>query len=300
MIEGIKKIGIFILCILMFIVGIVFMTLPFTVPSFTDEEWTIDRLYSSKGIYFGLDYAVVSEDEKYQRLSKSEINDLHIGDTYIATKKESIKSAFFMGLIAIPFGAFMIWFVWVLLSGEVFVNTKLMQTIQKKRLHHHTKKRHNKFGRYMMEVLAVSLIITTIVIYSFIGRNVFYKINPVMTTQTQAEIMEKEEERGSFRGSSTTYTFTIQYEDQSGIQYESEKDVSSVTYRKYKVGRYVPIKYVDKNPYNTFIRSTSLGEAINGMLSILFKLESIAMLLLIYINYFFIKRYIKMWKSKRN
>src|SRR5699024_8738019 len=141
--------------------------------------------------------------------SKSEINDLHIGDTYIATKKESIKSAFFMGLIAIPFGAFMIWFVWVLLSGEVFVNTKLMQTIQKKRLHHHTKKRNNKLGTYMMEVIAVSLINTTIVIYSFINKNVFYKINPVKTTQTQAEIMEKEEERGSFRGSSTTYTFTI-------------------------------------------------------------------------------------------
>src|SRR5699024_3865377 len=151
----------------------------------------VDRLYSSKGIYFGLDYAVVSEDDKYQRLSKSEINDLHIGDTYIATKKESIKSAFFMGLIAIPFGSFMIWFVWVRVCGEVFVHTKMMQTIQKKRLHHHTKKRHNKFGRYMMEVLAVSLIITTIVIYSFIGRNVFYNINPVMTTQTQAEIMEK-------------------------------------------------------------------------------------------------------------
>src|SRR5699024_3916307 len=167
-----KKIGIFILCILMFIVGIVFMTLPFTVPSFTDEEWTVDRLYSSKGIYFGLDYAVVSEDEKYQRLSKSEINDLHIVDTYIATKKESIKSVFLMCLIVIAFGALMIWFVSLLLSGEVFVNTKLMQIIQKKRIHHHTKKRHNKFGRYMMEVLAVSLIITTIVIYSFISRNV--------------------------------------------------------------------------------------------------------------------------------
>src|SRR5699024_1240655 len=178
MIEGIKKIGIFILCILMFIVGIVFMTLPFTVPSFTDEEWTVDRLYSSEGISFGLDYAVVSEDDKYQRLSKSEINDLHIGDTYIATKKESIKSSFFMGLIAIPFGSSMIWFVWLLLSREIFVNTKMMQTIQKKRLQHHTKKRHNKFARYMMEVLAVRLIITTIVIYSFIGRNVFYNINP--------------------------------------------------------------------------------------------------------------------------
>jgi len=298
MIEGIKKIGMFILCILMIIVGIVFMTLPFTVPSFTDEEWTVDRLYSSKGIYFGLDYSVVSEDEKHQGLSKSEINDLHIGDTYIATKKESIKTAFFMGVIAIPFGALMIWFAWVLLSEEVFENTKLMQKMQKKRLHHHTKKKHNKFGRYMMEVLAVGIIITTIVIYSLIGRNVFYKINPVLTTHTEAEIMDKEEERGSFRGTSTKYTFTIQYEDQSGTQYETEKDVSSVTYRKYKVGRYVPIKYVDKNPYNTFIRSTTLGEAINGMLSILFKLESIAMLLLIYINYFFIKRYIKMWKWK--
>lgn len=299
MIEGIKKVGIFIFCILMFIMGIIFMTLPFTVPSFTDEEWTVDRLYSSKGIYFGLDYAVVSEDEKHQRLSKSEINDLHIGDTYIATKKESIKTAFFIGLIAIPFGAFMLWIAWVLLSEEVFVNTKLMQKIQKKRLHHHTKKKHNKFGKYMVEVLAVGFIITTIVIYSLIGRNVFYKINPIVSTPTQAEIMDKEEERGSFRGSSTKYTFTIQYDDRSGNQYETEKDVSSVTYRKYKVGRYVPIKYVDKNPYNTFIRSTSLGEAINGMLSILFKLESIAMLLLIYINYFFIKRYIKMWKWKR-
>src|SRR5688500_3349435 len=123
-----------------------------------------------------------------------------------------------MGLIAIPFGAFMIWLVWELESGEVFVGTSVMPPVQERGLHHHPKKRHNKFGRYMMEVLAVSLIITTIVIYSFIGRNVFYKINPVMTTRTQAEIMEKEEERGSFRGSSTTYTFTIQYEDQSGIQ----------------------------------------------------------------------------------
>src|SRR5699024_3208129 len=151
------------------------MTLPFTVPSFTDEEWTVDRLYSSKGIYFGLDYAVVLEDEKYQRLSKSKINDLHIDVTYIATKKESIKSAFFMCLIAISFLSLIILFVRLKLNEKLYINTKLKKKIQKKRLHHHTKKRHNKFGRYMMEVLAVSLIITTIVIYSFIGRNVFIK-----------------------------------------------------------------------------------------------------------------------------
>ncbi|WP_368901723.1 hypothetical protein [Oceanobacillus oncorhynchi] len=108
--------------------------------------------------------------------------------------------------------------------------------------------------------------------------------------EVMAEIVDKEQERTSFRGGVIKiYTFTLQYQDQTGTTYETEKDVSSFTYHSYKYKKVIPIVYRTKNPYDTFIKTNNLGE----ILSTLIRWESFFMLVGIFINYFLIKRIIE-------
>ncbi|MFD1414839.1 hypothetical protein [Oceanobacillus jeddahense] len=105
-----------------------------------------------------------------------------------------------------------------------------------------------------------------------------------------AEIIDKELERTSFRGGvMKSYTFTLQYQDQTGTTYETKKDVSAFTYNSYQNEDDIAIVYRTKNPYDTFIKTGKLGE----ILSVLIRWESFFILFTISINYFLIRRIIK-------
>src|SRR5699024_7232672 len=296
---GIKKIGLFIFAMFMFLFAIVMACTPLMVLSDKDEEILVDHKYSSKGLYFNLHYHVASEDGASPKVSKGKFSELQIGDTYIYSKENSIKDALLMGLIAIPFALFIIWFVWVLLSG-IFAQTRLIQWIHKKEEKISNNKKFATFAKYVGETVIVLMIVASVVIYSFVGRNIFYKINPIGKSLVQAEILDKEKEITSAgkAGIRETNTFTLEYGDQSGTSYRTEKDVSSLTYDTYSEGEEIDINYRNQNPYDTFIHFHSIKEAFSEMFSLLLRVDSIAMILFIYVDYYFIKRYIKKWKSR--
>lgn len=294
MIDGLKKVGLAFLSMMMFGFVIIIITIPFNIMSDTNNEGEISQKYSEKGLYFGPKHYVKLDNGSISKVSKKEIYELEIGDTYTITKTDSMKSALFAGSILFPFALFILWLDWLIISS-IYYETKFIQWIEKKQKNHERKL--TKIGKFIVEIIIVLFIMTTFVVTPFIGKNLFHKIVPIGKQETNAVVLEKEKDVSSVGkyGVKVTNTLTLYYIDQSGYSYQTKKDVSSSTYDRYDEETLIPITYRAKNPYDTFVTSKSLS----GLLSVLLRIDTMAILVFIYLNYFFIKRYVKKIKKMK-
>ncbi|WP_080876098.1 DUF3592 domain-containing protein [Oceanobacillus timonensis] len=289
MLDWMKKAAWFSLAILFLCLVIVFIFVPFNSMNETDmeAESPVIQKSSTKGLYMGPNYHVMMLNGDRYDVSKKEIYQLQIGDTYGTQKKSSIKTAILLGAILYPASILILWFVWGIFSG-LFPESRLVQWVYKKE--RENKKRLKDIGGMALKIGILLFIVICTVIYLFIGKNLFYKMNPMGKEEAMAEIIDKEQERTSYgRGVTEKYTFALQYQDQTGTTYKTEKGVSSFTYQLYQNGDEIAITYRIKHPYDTFIKTSKIGE----ILSVLISWGSFLILTGIYINYFLIKRIIE-------
>lgn len=101
MLNWIKKAALFSLAILLLFMVIVCIFVPFNSMNEmdTEAESPIIQKYSTKGLYMGPSYYVKMLNGDRYDVSKKEIFQLQVGDTYGAQKKSSMKMAVFLGVI---------------------------------------------------------------------------------------------------------------------------------------------------------------------------------------------------------
>ncbi|TXL64457.1 hypothetical protein FHP05_09050 [Cerasibacillus terrae] len=115
---------------------------------------------------------------------------------------------------------------------------------------------------------------------------------PFGKTTVLAEIIDHEQDRViSPKTVIFTYTFIYQYKDENGKLYKTRKNVSSATYDMYKDSKFIPIKYRNRFPYDTFIDNHSIRE----FFSPIFTVPTFIFAFIAYFIYFFIKKYIEVW-----
>ncbi|GIO23034.1 hypothetical protein [Oceanobacillus sp. J11TS1] len=290
MLDWFKKAAWFSLAILLVFLAIVCLFVPFNSMTETDidAESPIIQKYSTKGLYMGPSYHVKMLNGDGYDVSKKEMYQLQIGDTYGTQKNSSIKNAIKLGVILYPVSLFILWVAWLIFSGT-FPELKLVQWVYKKEEAHEGKLKYIK--EIAIKIIIPLFVVISMIIFALIGKNVFYKIYPVGKEEVMAEIVDVEQENKIVpnAGVREINTFALQFEDHTGTTYETEKDVSSFTYDLYRNEQYIPITYRTNHPYDIFIHSNTFRE----ILSVLMRLDSFALFLVIYLNYYTIKTFIK-------
>lgn len=104
--------------------------------------------------------------------------------------------------------------------------------------------------------------------------NTFHKAVPIFQTKTDAVIVDKYSEREwlAFRGlhalsehtADPLFQLTLLYKDENGVERRAIKEVTHHTFYKYEVNDAILISYRDANPFDIFIRESTLLDFIDA------------------------------------
>lgn len=262
-----------------------------------NEEKIVEETFTSKGLYFGLQYYALLSDGAEHRILKGDFLQLEAGDRF---KMFFNQSSFKDFMLFTTVTVLMLW-LWLaityLFAANIFGRTRWFAWIERKKQRlqdmisypfTRSEKSLDWFKRVTMIVLIVALAILPLMMV----KNIAYKVVPFGKTSTVAEIMHYEQDQTrSPRVVIDTYTLTYQYEDGAGASYITRKNVSPATYNMYKDRQLIPILYRNNLPYDTFIDHRSVWEYISPFISIL----TFFFALFSYAAYFLMKRYVAVW-----
>lgn len=249
---------------------------------------TVAAKYSEKGLYFGPQYFIESEDGIPSRVSKKEIDDLEIGDPYTVHRSGlSSRDLLLSGIIFLLGLSFFLFIIFSLVS-TIFQETRLIKWLSNR--WETRKRRSRKIRPFLKKATTITVVVIITIPLLFIGKNLFYKVMPYGKTQVEAEIIDRDQDvqRGS-RVVIQTYTLTLEYKNETGALYKTRKDVTRKTYDLYVDQRSIPIAYRNSNPLDVFIANQSIREWISP----LFRLETLFLLTMIYLTYFILRKMIK-------
>lgn len=262
-----------------------------------NEEKIVEETFTSKGLYFGLQYYAHLSDGEVHRILKRDFLSLEKGDTFkMFFNQSSFKDVFlFMTILMLMLCGFlalvylfasnifgqMRWFKWI--DGKKEQLKEAISLPFKKK-----KKVLDMFKRVIMIVLILSLSLMLLIV----AKNAVYKVMPLGKTNVVAEVIDHEKDRAiSPRHVIYTYTLTYKYADKDGKTYKTKKNVSSATYNMYKNSKLIPIMYRNNLPYDTFIDNRTIGEYFSPFLNIV----PVLFFVVGYLVYFLIQRYLKIW-----
>lgn len=264
----------------------------------SNEEGIIEEKHTYKGFYFTQFYIVTLSNGKSHNVYKHQFNQLEAGDVYQPFFKKASWKEFLLYTLGLGvFFLMMGWVVYVLVM-DLLSEKKWVQAFEVKRKKVATwiasKFEVSEEGKKKWKQRVLFLLIISIMIpFLLIGKNMLVKINPIGKQYALATIQDREVyDNYSFRsGSGPIYRLTYTFEDTNNSTYKTTKEVSSYTYEIYKDESYIPIHYRERFPYETFIEIQSWKEIISAVL----KWSNITLLIFFSLLWYFIKLYIENW-----
>ncbi|WP_025783345.1 hypothetical protein [Sporosarcina sp. D27] len=97
--------------------------------------------------------------------------------------------------------------------------------------------------------------------------NLFRKVMPFGKTETEATIFDTYSYITYRKHEDSIREFTVAFDDQDGNTIQVIKDVTRNTYADYDIGDRLPITYDSTNPYNVFVRGTSIQDMFQLLLT---------------------------------
>lgn len=260
-------------------------------------EYYVLEKQSEKGMFFGPRYTVVTDNNTVGNyVSKEEFDSLEIGDTIkghetfeygFFTKMDQIYDGFFLLLLIFIIGFMFI----MLLYGFIISIPAVEQAMEKRKEQEPRKKKRNWFGLSLLGVILILAIAYT----SLYSLNLFHKLVPINQTTTTGQIVDREYDLNiKPRADYSTYELTIVFTAEDGETYQVKKGVTSETYNKY--GNVIDLKYRNKNPYDIFIQTESIGETIGAIMNV----STVIYLLCLLIFYLLFRHFMKKRREKRS
>src|SRR5690625_465592 len=291
---------------LIFTFGLIFAIVALTVeiPKLfeNNEEKVIDELYTVKGMYYGPTYYVKFSDGNNHRVSKKDFVQLEEGDTYkVFFNNVSLRDFLIFALIGLV-GLYILVLCTYIFAWEALVHkkwfNKIMHPIERMRKFFKSILQKNKHRRDKQKrLLNLVLIVLCLIAPLSIIKNTVHKLNPFGKTNVEAKIIDQEIYRHhGFRVASSAYTITYEYVDENGNAYQTKKNVSRQTYKRYENEHAIPIVYRDHHPYDTFI----VNQTFNEYVSFIVNVRNLAILVSTWLAFFFIKQYRKNSLSVRS
>ncbi|WP_301107439.1 DUF3592 domain-containing protein [Sporosarcina sp.] len=237
---------------------------------------------AAKGLFTAPDYYVWTElpdgegTRSLNRVSKSQIEDIEIGDTFsgysagssgFSTVRDIVADSFFhltaiFFLVLLTFGCFVgiIFYIPTINRLEKKKSPKRQAKQKRKRRKKGKRKRDGKRTGWRIAV-AIGLIF--LVISGRFVMNLIRKVLPFGKTETEALIIDMSEDISYTRRGESFYELIVSFRDQAGQIVQVMREVTSNTYGQYEIGDTLPIAYRNADPYDIFVRGTSLIDVVH-------------------------------------
>lgn len=247
--------------------------------SIRSAEATVIDKTASKGLFTPPTYFVwvelagEEESKNRNRVSKSQIENIEIGDTingYLtgATTFSTMRDILVDGvyyLIAIFVFAFMAFCLLVAFFLSIPALERLEEKISserfEKRKRMRKKKRKKKVDSRQRAWRNAGIVIA---IFLFIAKsfvvNLIRTVQPFGKTKTEATVVDRFEDTTYRKYEDSIRELTISYKDHAGRTIEMAKDVTRHTYSQYGIGEKLPISYRNADSYDVFVRGNSIWD----------------------------------------
>ncbi|MBD7908029.1 DUF3592 domain-containing protein [Sporosarcina gallistercoris] len=215
--------------------------------------------------------------EELYRISKKQMTELTLGDeiegyatgsTGFSTSRDILMDSLFylVGIGVLGFLAF------CCLVATILSIPAIEQAEQKAAYKRYVKKKRKKRkkNRKQKETgwrVAGVIVLLFLFLASRFLLNLFRKMMPVGKTEAEATIFDKYSDVTYRKYEDSTYEFTVAFDDQNGDTIQVIKDVTRHTYADYDIGDRLPITYNSSNPYDLFVRGTSVQDVFQAMLT---------------------------------
>lgn len=173
---------------------------------------------------------------------------------------------------------------------------KIRQSKKKRQVKKYQPKDKEKSFSFETTFLVVFFIVAGMLTVGFVV-NTFHKVIPIAQMKTDAIIIEKNSEREWLRHSLTSnqkadpvFQFTLTYEDKTGRMYRVVKEVTYHTFNKYGTYDSIPISYRNGNPFDLFIKGTSLKDLFDAVMYWQFIIYATIATMAIFSGFFTLKR----------
>ncbi|GKV68879.1 hypothetical protein NCCP2716_13770 [Sporosarcina sp. NCCP-2716] len=148
---------------------------------------------------------------------------------------------------------------------------RMEQTSGRKR----TLKKKRKMGREQRKVRKVQsgwgiagiFVFVFLAITSRFLVNLSRKLLPFGKTETEALIYDTYSHVTYRKHEDSAYEFTVAFQDSAGQTVKAVKNVTRHTYQQYGLGDKLPISYRDANPYDIFVRGTTVQDLLQATIT---------------------------------
>lgn len=245
--------------ILVFILGCTFLFgLAFYMNFFAAKEVMEEEIQfkmSETGFYFGPFYKAYSESSGMHHITKQQYEEADVLTGY-----KTDRSSFFTGMdMLVELGGFLL-IVIVLLGICLLLIYYFYWKFNKKRRNTQTSGR--KTTKKATTILLFGFIGISSLVLLFLCWNTFQQVIPVGQTKTEAQILDREIIKRTGRYAWNEYYVTMLYEDSSGNPHIAKQRVSAGLYEKYEHEYGMSVRYVNRQPANTFIVLQSLEDVV--------------------------------------
>ena len=261
------------------------------------ENQIVEEKFMHKGLYFSKNYYVTLSNGETHGVFKHTFNALEKGDAFEPFfSAVSWKDFWLITFITVVIFISCLGFAY-LFASLIFYKKNWFQKLEDKRkklivwfisLVQKSEKTEERWKKWSALIFIISLIIP----YVLMAKNVAIKITPIGKETTIAEITDSEIVKSTgVRAPSDTYTLTYTFTDKNNQTYKTKKNVSSYTYHTYANAPNIPIYYRKTFPYETFIDTKSPREVV----STLFRSSNFTLLINVILLIYFIKKFIGAW-----
>lgn len=246
---------------------------------------TVASIVGTKSLFTPPAYHVKIEQpdgtpsEELYRISKIQAEELTRGDeidgystgpTGFSTIRDILMDSMFylVGIGVLGFLAF------CCLVATILSIPAVEQAEQKSAYKRHVKKKHKKRKKNMNKKkhdtgwgIAGAIVVFFLFFAARFLLNLFRKVMPVGKTETEALIFDKYSYITYRKHEDSIREFTIAFDDQDGNTIQVIKDVTRNTFADYDIGDQLPIAYNSSNPYDVFVRGTSVQDIFQALLT---------------------------------
>lgn len=248
-------------------------------------------LFTSPSYYVRVELPGGKESKNLNRISKKQMMEIEKGDSLsgylispsnFSTVHDIIMDSIFYltGILVLGFLAFCC-LVATVLTIPLF--DQMEQKSSYKRYVRRNRKKQEKGKNYKQKRTGWRLTGVIVLIFLlFAGRflvNLARKLLPFGKTETDSMIFDRYSDVTYRKYEDSIYELTINFENQAGQNIQVIKDVSRHTYQQYDIGDKLPITYAETNPYDVFVRSTSISDVLQLLMT--WELLVYALLLLV-------------------
>ncbi|GKV67183.1 MULTISPECIES: hypothetical protein [unclassified Sporosarcina] len=239
--------------------------------AFIVEKTAAKGLFTSPAYYVWTEIEDGEGTRSLNRVSKSQMENIEIGDTFNGYSTGSSSFSSLRDILADSFFYLIVFFLLGFLTLCCFIalifsvletrrpGKKKSPKRQVKQKQNRKRRKNGGRKRTGWGIAGAAVLVFLLISGRFV-LNLIRKLLPFGKTEAEALIIDKSEDISYRRHEDSVHELIVSFRDQAGQNIEVMRDVTSSTYNQYDIGSMLPIAYRSADPYDIFVRGTSITD----------------------------------------